>query len=424
MKGREISVGIFSAQEVKFVLLDDCIAEGGVFSGPQCASCRDGKVLFEGRLYEELLFSPLHPASEDEFQNPVFALDGVMIGVDFHWQRKERQTFAGSLRLIVENGLITAVNVISIEDYLRSVISSEMKATASLEFLKAHAVISRSWLLAQIERKKSCEKGRPDFVETDDRIVRWADREDHKRFDVCADDHCQRYQGLTRAELFAADAHSTVEKAVKDTRGQILSYRGAVCDARYYKCCGGITERFSSCWEERDYPYLTVVKDAPEGGGDAFCDTTDESILSQVLNDYDLETKDFFRWKVTYGRSELADLIRRRSGIDFGEKIISLDPVKRGPSGRIILMRITGSSRTMTIGKELTIRKWLSESHLKSSAFDVSYDGDIIVLEGRGWGHGVGLCQIGAAVMGARGYSYDEILEHYFPGAEITCIEK
>lgn len=421
MEGRLINVGIFSTAEIRFTLFDDCLFEGVVLSGDQSAAFSDGRILFRGGSYDELLFAPLHPSPEDSFSEPFFSLEDVTIGVDFHWQRRERQQFAGSLKIIVEDGRLTAINIISIEDYLRSVISSEMKATASPEFLKAHAVISRSWLLAQIERKKSCEKGRTDFIQTEDRVVKWADREDHKRFDVCADDHCQRYQGLTRAELFASGTGSTVEKAVAATRGEILSYGGQVCDARFSKCCGGITERFSSCWEDRDYPYLAPVKDAPEGG-DPFCDTSDENILSQVLNDYDLETKDFFRWKVTYGRRELAELIRRRSGIDFGEEIKALEPVQRGDSGRIILLRIKGSSRTMTIGKELTIRKWLSESHLKSSAFDVEYDGDNIILEGRGWGHGVGLCQIGAAVMGAKGYTYREILGHYFPGAGLTQI--
>ena len=162
------------------------------------------------------------------------------------------------------------------------------------------------------------------------------------------------------------------------------------------------------------------MKDAPEAGGPDFCDTADEAVLSQVLNEYDLETKDFYRWRVEYGCRELAELIRRRSGIDFGDEIRALEPLERGASGRIWLLRIVGSARTMTVGKELTIRRWLSESHLKSSAFEVSYPDGRIVLDGRGWGHGVGLCQIGAAVMGHRGYPYADILAHYFPGAKLT----
>lgn len=410
---KQLSVGIFSAKEVAFTFLKPFLLNGRVYEGSHRASWCDGRIAFAGETYDEIVFERFGVAPEG-FDDASFVLEDVTIGVDFHWQRKENQRFAGRLKLIVEGGCITAINVIGIEDYLRSVISSEMKSTASSEFLKAHSVISRSWLLAQIERRNECEKGRLDFVETAERIIRWADREDHLNFDVCADDHCQRYQGLSRVNS------QKVDEVISATWGEILQYEGKVCDARFSKCCGGTTERFSTCWEERDYPYLAPVKDAPAGGRD-FCDTDDVEVLSQVLNDYDLETKDFYKWKVVYDRKSLAELVLKRSGLDFGE-IRELVPLKRGVSGRIYELRIVGSRLTMTIGKELIIRKWLSESHLKSSAFDVSYEGESIILEGRGWGHGVGLCQIGAAVMGAKGYGYSEILSHYFPGSQTVKI--
>ena len=412
---RQLSVGIFSAPQVAFRLLQPCIVAGRRYEGRQEAEWRDGRVFFDGRLYDDLIFTPeLQTASNEPFAPASFVLSDVTIGVEFHWQRKEAQRFAGALKLMVEGDRLTAVNLIGIEDYLRCVIASEMKATASPEFLKAHAVISRSWLLVQIERRGTVPAGRPEFVETEDTLIRWADREDHLHFDVCADDHCQRYQGLSRLSSPKAD------EAVLSTWGEVLTFEGALCDTRFSKCCGGMTERFSTCWENRDYPYLAPVKDAPAGGGPDFCDTADESVLSQVLNDYDLETKDFYRWRVEYDRRELADLIRRRSGIDFGEEIRALEPLECGDSGRIRLLRIVGSARTMTVGKELTIRRWLSESHLKRSAFEVSYPDGRIRLDGRGWGHGVGLCQIGAAVMGHRGYPYADILAHYYPGAQLT----
>jgi len=399
----QLCVGILSGAKIEFSLEN----------GPrQMVSISDGRINLDGKLYDELLFdSP-------------FEIYGVVIGVDFHWQRRETQKFLGKLKFIVEHpssdiSVITAVNIIGIEDYLHSVISSEMKATASLELLKAHAVISRSWLLAQIERRTGgCEKGRPDFVNKDDCIIRWADREDHANFDVCADDHCQRYQGVTRTYAAA----EKVREAIEATWGQVLVSEGAICDARFSKCCGGTTELFSTCWENRDFPYLQPVEDRPSADADDFCNTSDREILSQVLNDYDLETGDFYKWQLRYSASELASLIRKRSGIDFGEEILALEPLERGTSSRIKLLRIVGSARTVTIGKELTIRRWLSESHLKSSAFLVCREGSDFVLEGRGWGHGVGLCQIGAAVMGAKGYTYDQILLHYYPGTRLEIL--
>lgn len=413
-----LSVGIFSAPAIRFRFLKPVrvTLPGGKscrYEGRQQAHIEDGRIAFDGGLFEELHFLP-DEAPGEGFAEASFELSDVTIGVDFHWQRKETQRFAGSLKLFVTCGRITAVNCIGVEDYLRSVIASEMKATASPEFLKAHAVISRSWLLAQIERRKAAPAGRPEFVETEDTLIRWADREDHTDFDVCADDHCQRYQGLSRLSTPRAD------EAVAATWGEVLTCDGALCDTRFSKCCGGMTERFSTCWENRDFPYLTPVRDAPAEGGADFCDTADTAVLSQVLNDYDLETRDFYRWRVAYEPHALAELIRRRSGIDFGGEILALEPLERGASGRISLLRIVGSARTMVFGKELTIRRFLSESHLKSSAFDVSRESDRFILQGRGWGHGVGLCQIGAAVMGHRGYAYSEILAHYFPGTKLS----
>ncbi len=407
---RKVEVGIMSGTEIRFEIISDG-------AGPQKVSYREGKIDYGGVLYDELVFDAVTRSTL--FSEPSFILYGVTIGVGFHWERKQDQTFAGSLKFIVEDGRVTAVNRVGIEDYLVSVISSEMKASASLEFLKAHAVISRSWLLSQMEARR---RGRPAGVparlpQAPGEMIRWWDHDDHKLFDVCADDHCQRYQGLTNA------VGENVRKAVDATWGQVLMYGGDICDARFSKCCGGRMELFSTCWEDRDYPYLQALPDTPgeKPDGKCFCDTSDESILSQVLNDYDLETKDFYRWEVRYDRARLSELVSRRSGVMFGE-VCELVPVERGPSGRISRLKIVGSACTMVVGKELMIRKILSESHLKSSAFDVLRDGDEFVLRGRGWGHGVGLCQIGAAVMSCEGYGYREILGHYYPGANIERI--
>jgi len=415
-----LSVGILSAPEISFVLLLPGQAAGASWSGRHSARIQDGRILFEGSLYDELRFH-FAPCDGATFSPASFRLENVVIGKAFHWQRKEDQCFAGDLKLIVEEGQLTAVNLVGLEDYLRSVISSEMKSTASMEFLKAHAVISRSWLLAQIEKaaKVSAADALPEpVVEVKDGVetlIRWFDREDHKLYDVCADDHCQRYQGLSRVVTEKADA------VIDATWGEVLMDGDDICDARFSKCCGGVTELFSSCWEDRDMSYLPSRADTPgeDPAGHPFCDTSDRAILEQVLNDYDLETQDFFRWKVTYTREALDELVCRRSGIDFGH-IVDMIPVRRGPSGRIIELEIRGTKRTLRVGKELMIRKWLSESHLKSSAFDVEFTDNQVILTGRGWGHGVGLCQIGAAVMGASGYGYREILEHYFPGAALV----
>ncbi|WP_315312999.1 SpoIID/LytB domain-containing protein [Prevotella pallens] len=429
-----VSVGIVSASKLCFSLnapytvcsLEQC--------GKQVVELSEGRILWENNFYDELLFEPNDTQSS-------FTLEDVTIGVNFHWERKEAQTFLGKLRFIVENNNICAINELPVETYLISVISSEMRATSSLELLKAHAVISRSWLLAQMEQRKAENNNaikQPSLFKTDNEIVRWYDREDHKHFDVCADDHCQRYQGITKA------ANKHVVEAIKQTAGEILTSRGEICDARYSKCCGGAVEEFQYCWENIKKPYLQALPDTmPDttslpnltneavarqwilSSPNAFCNTTDQKVLSQVLNDFDQETTDFYRWIQIYSQAEVKQLLEEKLAMQFGD-VIDLIPLKRGKSGRIYRLKIIGTQRTLIIGKELEIRRALSKSHLYSSAFVVEKvdikDGvpQQFVIKGAGWGHGVGLCQIGAAMMGVQGYRYDEILLHYYKSAEIT----
>ncbi len=368
-----------------------------------------------------------------------FSLKNVTIGIGFHWEQQEEQHFTGGLKLIAADGKIQAINMVPLEDYLRSVISSEMSATSSMELLKAHAVISRSWLLAQIERSKHHQDQKRQVQSDPDELIRWYDREDHQLFDVCADDHCQRYQGITR--IISEKAHDAVEA----TFGEVLWGDDQICDARFSKCCGGVSENFENVWEPRPHSYLTKIRDHHPGteipdlrieeeaekwirsAPPAFCNTTDKKVLSQVLPGFDQGTSDFYRWQVTYAQKDLAALILRKTGIDFGE-IISLEPVERGFSARLIRLRITGTKKTLILGKELEIRRALSSSHLYSAAFVTDYL-DIqngipqkLVLTGAGWGHGAGLCQIGAAVMGEQGYGYEKILKHYFRNAELRKI--
>lgn len=432
MKEPEISVGIVNAQEIHFTLNARFLAKGETVSGNQQVSFEEGGILWNGNVYRELTFTPLDEESS-------FSLYDVTIGINFHWERQETQSFIGTLKLVVYEGKITAINILPAEDYLTSVISSEMNATSSLEFLKAHAVVSRSWLLAQIEKRKAMSKKQGDFfsfVKTDTEYIRWYDREDHTIFDVCADDHCQRYQGITKA------TNQSVAEAVKATRGQVMMYKNSICDARFSKCCGGITEEFDTCWENKKYPYLTAVRDDKNDAAmpdltieeeadkwirstpDGFCNTHDKHILSQILNNYDQETTNFYRWKVRYTQEELAELIRTNTKCDYGQ-IIDLIPVERGKSGRISKLKIVGTLKTLIIGKELEIRRTLSDTHLFSSAFVVDkgpQQDDVpawFELTGAGWGHGVGLCQIGAAVMGEKGYNYNDILLHYYKDADI-----
>ena len=400
-KEPNVTVGIVSAEKIAFTLNAPYTAKGETLTGNQEVEFSEGGILWRGNQYRELTFTP-------QSNEASFSLHDVTIGVNFHWERKETQVFSGTLRLVVEADKIVAINELPVERYLTSVISSEMSATASKEFLKAHAVISRSWLLAQMEKRKRLDNGTAaffSFVKKDDELIRWYDREDHTIFDVCADDHCQRYQGITK------QSSPAVEQAISETRGQILVYGDEICDARFSKCCGGETEEFQYCWENTPKPYLVSFHDP-------YCNTSDKNILSQVLNDYDQETIDFYRWTVEYSQEELSELLNRKLKDDFGT-ITDLIPLERGKSGRIWKLKIVGTKKTFSIGKELEIRRALSETHLLSSAFDVEKHGDRFILHGKGWGHGVGLCQIGAAVMGEQGKTYDEILLFYYRNAEI-----
>ena len=400
-KEPNVAVGIVSAEKISFVLNKPYTAKGEVLMGLQTVEFFEGGILWRGNQYRELTFTP----QEDDAS---FSLHDVTIGINFHWERKETQVFSGTLRLVVEADKIVAINELPVERYLTSVISSEMSATASLEFLKAHAVISRSWLLAQMTKRQRQEKGGASFfsfIKKDDEMIRWYDRDDHTIFDVCADDHCQRYQGITK------QSSPAVEQAIQATRGQILAYEDEICDTRFSKCCGGQTEEFQYCWEDVPKPYLVSFHDP-------YCNTNDKHILSQVLNDFDQETPDFYRWTVEYTQEQLSELINRKLKDDFGT-ITDLIPLERGKSGRIWKLKIVGTKKTFTIGKELEIRRTLSETHLYSSAFEVEKQGDRFILHGSGWGHGVGLCQIGAAVMGEQGKTYDEILLFYYRNATI-----
>ena len=412
-----LRVGIMSEPTISFTLHGTYYSDGHAFTGEQQVETHLGHVAWNGKLYPQLEFTPAH-------DDCTFTLHNVTIGVGFHWERREDQRFRGGLQLIVEHttiaGLpsshenITAVNLIGIEDYLTSVISSEMSATSSMTLLKAHAVTSRSWVLAPILRKVKNTEKIHGLITPDKRIV-WYERDSHSRFDVCADDHCQRYQGITRVTA----AEENVRKAIETTWGEVLRDKnGEVCDARFYKCCGGRSELFENVWANVHYQYLESVEDAPAKGATSFCNTQNKRILSQVLNGYDRETADFYTWQVNYTKEELSDIVRSKLGIDFGN-ITDIKPLKRGTSGRIYEMELVGTKHSMIIGKELEIRRVLSRSHLYSSAFEVEPTTEGFTLHGRGWGHGVGLCQIGAAVMADNGYEYHEILLHYFPSATI-----
>ncbi len=428
----QLSVGIMAAEEVVFRLNGHYSFQGKYYenAGGKARVCGVNlQVNCNGDTWEvvdEICFQ----AEED---TAFIELQDVTIGVGFHWERKENQQFRGNLKLICKEGKCLVINVITLENYLESVISSEMSATASVALLKAHAVISRSWLLAQLRQQKT-KQNSPSEYRTDDELVKWYDREDHLYFDVCADDHCQRYQGITRV------ATEKAVQAVRDTAGEVLLYEDEVCDARFSKCCGGVVESFENVWEDTPKPYLIPLYDAENeslanfdltkeketqafigNSPQAFCNTKDAAILGEVLNDYDQETPHFFRWKIRYTEQELSELVKNRTGIDFG-KIVALQPLERSYSGRIKRLKIIGEKRTFIVGKELEIRKTLSTSHLYSSAFVVERDGSDFVLKGAGWGHGVGLCQIGAAVMGAKGYSYTEILHHYFKNVTIERV--
>lgn len=443
MKEPVIKIGILSAEKIHFDLSGGYLIgeEGSPAKGNFTVVLEDNKIVLirdnERRIFEEeLVFKHL------AIEKSLFQLVDVVIGKSFHWERKETQRFSGSLKFIIENNQLTAINELPIEEYLTSVISSEMSPNSSLEFLKTHAIVSRSWLISQIENmsenKSATTKQK---TSTEEERIKWYDREDHKNYDVCADDHCQRYQGITKV------ISKTAQLAIQATRGLVLKSEGIVCDTRYSKCCGGMTENFENVWSEERHNYLIATSDYKfedddydtdfsielnarkwvKSNPNSFCNTSDEKILGQVLVDFDQETKDFYRWKVEYTQAEISELINRKTGIDFGE-IKDLIPVERGASARLVKLKIVGTKKSLVIGKELEIRRSLSESHLYSSAFIVEkleLLNDIpqkFILHGSGWGHGVGLCQIGAAVMSEKGYTFDEILFHYFKNSKIEKI--
>ena len=425
-----INVGIMETNKVDVSFNSEYICleiPNIVFYGSYSFAMDGDKIVFEENHYSDLHFVF---KIDNKIISNTFTIDNVMIGIGFHWQRLEKQTFEGNLTLKSNNRKILIINNISTEDYLYSVISSEMSATAGIELLKAHAIISRSWLLKPILEKQFTNYSICENI-TEEETTRWYERDSHSLFDVCADDHCQRYQGISRAQ------NENVRIAIEATRGVVLTSEGTICDARFSKSCGGVSELFSSCWDNKDEKYLQPIVDSEtkttipdltieenaekwiRSEQDSFCNTKDIEILSSILNNYDQETTDFYRWKVEYTTEELSELISKRSGIDFGT-ITDLTPLQRGPSGRITRLKITGTKRTHIVGKELEIRKWLSTSHRYSSAFVVDKTRKGFILTGAGWGHGVGLCQIGAAVMAAKGYKYDTILQHYFNNSELT----
>jgi SpoIID/LytB domain protein len=435
-----VSVGIMKGNEIMLELngiFTD--SNGKKYTSLQKVTLSDDKLLLENESIGEITLTPLN-------ENCSFELKNVTIGIDFHWERQEDQHFAGSLKLIIQNHEIVAINILPVEEYLRSVISSEMSASASLELLKAHAVISRSWLLANMNEYTSpCHLTKKQTsasteINNETEHIKWYERDAHSHFDVCADDHCQRYQGIARI------SSSTAIQAIEETKGEVLTVDSQICDTRFSKSCGGITETFENCWADTPKSYLTSVVDSDDANIKenfeldltveknaekwilhspiAFCNTIDKNILSQILNNYDQETTDFYRWEVVYSQKEISSLLQLRAGIDFGD-ILDLIPILRGASGRLVKMKIVGSKRSIIVGKELEIRKWLSATHLYSSAFVVEKGQEIndvpqrFILKGAGWGHGVGLCQIGAAVMAEKGYDYKAILAHYYKGSEL-----
>jgi len=442
MKEPKVSVGILTADQISFELNGNFYLSDQVelIYGVLNASIKDGKILIESQgkietYNQEITFIPQNYVLDS------FILNEVVIGVKFHWEQKENQRFLGNLKLLIEDDKITAINIVPVEEYLTSVISSEMSAKSSIELLKAHSMISRGWLLAQIEKREKLQKEKTVYKtveKSDDEYIKWYDREDHRNYDVCADDHCQRYQGVTKAYT------EKVKAAVEETRGLVLISDGKICDARFSKSCGGVSESFENVWEPISHPYLSSIYDykvPPENCNidftneknagqwimsypNSYCNTDDVKILSQVLLDIEQKITDFYRWKLEYTQSELSSIIKEKSGIDFGD-ILDLIPVQRGKSSRLIKLKIVGSKKTLTIGKELEIRRTLSKTHLYSSAFIVKKENIIdsipqkFILHGAGWGHGVGLCQIGAAVMGEMGFKFDEILLHYFKGTRI-----
>ncbi|MBP7506301.1 MAG: SpoIID/LytB domain-containing protein [Prolixibacteraceae bacterium] len=422
-----IKVGIIVDRVVNFTLKGDYIFNGNIIpAGDYCAIFQENKI--KTSFGESAASINLTPVNDET----TFTINKVLIGIGFHWENTETQEFEGGIILIPEEDKVRILNTITLEKYLKSVISSEMSAMNDINLLTAHAIISSSWLLSQISGKKTKKKIESGFAESDQfngvtAIIKWYDREDHENFDVCADDHCQRYQGISR--VISANAI----QAINNTRGIVLTYNNDICDARFSKCCGGITEDFENVWQAVKIPYLVSGKDfipenEKENTDHAFCDTTDNEVLSQILVDFDLKTTNFYQWNTEYSQEEISSIIKKKSGIDFGD-IIDFEPLKRGKSGRIIKLKIIGSKKTVIVGKELEIRKWLSENHLYSSALEIKKEfksgSEVPVkfyFEGKGWGHGVGMCQIGAAMMSKKGYNYEQILRHYYKGTKLSKI--
>ena len=433
IKQPKITVGMMDRQTEVSGRLDGNfrLDEFGYVSGWFSARIEAGMIVLFDEVQREICRSPLIRLTCQE--GSTLSLFNVTIGNRFHWERREDQTFQGDLVLHSrKDGTITVINEISLENYLTSVISSEMSATAPMEFLKAHAILSRSWLLAALDRRhKTKENSLPTEKATEEKVIRWYEREDHDLFDVCADDHCQRYQGITKI------VSEQAKEAVGETRGMVITFQNEICDARYSKACGGLTEDFDTAWDDKQVPYLRSISDTSVShcpiktekeasawilsNPEAYCNVKDEHLLEKILSSFDIETRNFFRWKVEYSRKELQEILREKSSLDFGT-LQEIVPLRRGPSGRISRLKIVGSKRSTIVGKELEIRRWLSRSHLYSSAFVVKVEGGRFILYGAGWGHGVGLCQIGAAVMATKGFSAEEILKHYFQGVEIKRI--
>jgi stage II sporulation protein D len=442
-----ITVGIMDQQtEVFGRLHGDFRGDGfGPLSGGFSAKADAGMIVLLDGAHCEIVRSPsIRLTGQEEStlrlrqgtearSGQALTLFNVTIGNRFHWERTEDQTFQGDLILLLRNNnTIAVINEIPLDDYLKSVISSEMSGAAPMEFLKAHAILSRSWLLAALDhKKKTKETFKSSEKITDEEVIRWYDREEHDLFDVCADDHCQRYQGITKI------VSEQAEEAVRKTRGMVITYQDEICDARYSKACGGLTENFDTAWDDKRVPYLGSISDASVphcpitteeeasawilSAPDAYCHTKDEHLLEKILPDFDRETKGFFRWRVEYSCSELEEILREKSGFDFGT-LKEIVPLHRGPSGRISRLKIVGSKRSMVVGKELEIRRWFSRTHLYSSAFVVTVEDGRFIFYGAGWGHGVGLCQIGAALMATKGFWAEKILKHYFRGVEIKKI--
>lgn len=357
---------------------------------------------------DAVVYTPLHEDSR-------LSLLNLKIGKEFHWQQTVEALLPGTVKVrLSPAGEWQTINSLPLEKYLQCVIGSEMNPAAPEEFLKAHCIISRSWALGKIRRTHKA--GGNDAMFSDNCISAWEDTADHSGFDVCSDDHCQRYQGLS-------DMPSKIKKIVKDTEGMVLTdAEGNLADTRYSKCCGGKTELFSTCWQETDYPYLISQIDP-------YCDLSSlsaqkrEKLLRDCFRRYDTSATISNEWELTVSRDEIRNRLSNLFGKETGD-VIDMKVETRGLSGRAKGLLIKCESGDYHIGKELTIRRLLSKDCLRSSLFDITLlSDDNFRIKGKGWGHGVGLCQTGAARMALEGASFHEILSFYYPGTKITTIE-